>query len=361
VSRPHRTADRWLLAAALVFGIALASHSLALLLIPPVGLYVLAVEPRILRRPRFIATCAIVLVATTAVLYLELPLRSGPFRASLVYGAPNTLGGFAYIVLAEQFRGSIVDPFGDLAGKFRTLVDLVVLQFGPLAALLPVAFIATAARVPRYALLTGLAAAFTCFFAASYQNADISRYYAGPALIAWTWLAVLAATAIEQVRIASGERQADGGPRGIGAGAVAAVVAAVILLAPTVSAIPARAASLDESHDTAAQVWVDAALQAMEPRAVVVSWWSYSTPLWYAQRVEGRRTDISIVDDRTRLDEHLGEVSDVIEQHLGREPVYVVRSADAELQALRARYRLEAVTTDAPDLYRVAGRVTASR
>ena len=34
--------------------------------------------------------------------------------------------------------------------------------------------------------------AITCFFAASYVNADISRYYLGPALMAWTWLAILA-------------------------------------------------------------------------------------------------------------------------------------------------------------------------
>ena len=40
---------------------------------------------------------------------------------------------------------------------------------------------------------------------------------------------------------------------------------------------------------------------------MVVSWWSYSTPLWYAQIVEGRRPDIFIVDDRTRLDQGLGQ------------------------------------------------------
>ena len=46
---------------------------------------------------------------------------------------------------------------------------------------------------------------------------------------------------------------------------------------------------------------------------MIVSWWSYSTPLWYAQHVEGRRPDIDIVDDRTRLDENLGGLADVID------------------------------------------------
>ena len=66
-------------------------------------------------------------------------------------------------------------------------------------------------------------------------------------------------------------------------------------------------------------------LQTLEPGAMIVSWWSYSTPLWYAQLVEGRRPDIAIVDDRTRLDENLGDLTDVIDANLGKRPVYVIR------------------------------------
>ncbi len=361
------SADRWLVAAAFVFGISLANHSLTLLLIPPVGLYVLAVDPRIWRRPRLVATCALVVVATTAALYLELPLRAGPFRAPLVYAAPDTWDGFSYVVLAEQFRGSLIDPFGDLAGKFRALVDLTVVQLGPLAALIPAGFLATILRRPRYALLSGLAALITCSFAASYDNADIGRYYLVPALMAWTWLAILAAAAIDQVGMLFGAPPAEGEAAGIeprrrtsAVRAAAAFVLAAILVLPTGAVLGARATLLDESRNTAARTWVDAALAAMAPDAVVVTWWSYSTPLWYAQRVEGRRPDISIVDDRTRLDLNLGGVSDVIDQHLGRKPVYLVRSSEIELRTLGSRYRLVSVTPNAANLLLVAGRVTGT-
>ena len=67
----------------------------------------------------------------------------------------------------------------------------------------------TAVRLPLYALLTGSAVAITCFFNASYVNADINRYYLGPALMAWTWLAILAAAALDAFAAATGEPLPD--------------------------------------------------------------------------------------------------------------------------------------------------------
>lgn len=52
---------------------------------------------------------------------------------------------------------------------------------------------------------------------------------------------------------------------------------------------------------------------------------SHSTPLWYAQRVGGRRPDSVIVDDRTRLDDGLGDITDVSDANLGKHPVYGIR------------------------------------
>ena len=77
----------------------------------------LAVEPGSLRRPRLVVGCLVAAVLTTALVYLELPLRAGPFPAPLVYGRPDTWDGFWYIALAEQFRGALLGPFGDLAFK----------------------------------------------------------------------------------------------------------------------------------------------------------------------------------------------------------------------------------------------------
>jgi hypothetical protein len=341
--------DRWLLAASVVFGVSLANHSLTLLLALPVALFVHAVDPAIFARHRLVATCAFLVFGSATVLYLELPLRSGPFRAPLVYGAPDSPAGFAYIALGAQFAGSIVDPLGDLPQKFRVLVDLTVGQFGILAPFLPVAFIATAVTRRRYALLTGVAVLITCFFAASYVNADINRYYAGPLLIAWTWLAILGAAVIESLL-------GSGSESGRLPTATLAPLVGALLLAPTLVALPARSRHVDASNDTTARLWVEAAVAALPPNAVVVSWWSYSTPLWYVQRVEHRRPDITIADDRTRLDEHLGDIPDVIDAHLGREPVYVVVREDEAMPRIVARYALTPIASTGNSLLLVTGR-----
>ena len=341
--------DRTLVAAAIVFGLASGNHSLTLLLAPPIALYVLAVEPGIVRRLRLVAVCAGAAILTVALVYLELPLRAGPFRAPLVYGRPETWDGFWYVALAEQFRGSLVAPFADLPGKLVDLVDRTVTAFGPLAALLPLAFGVTAVRRPAYALFSGTAVAITCFFAASYVNALIERYYLGPALFAWTWIAILV-DGIVTVAGLTIERPRR--PRPLIAGALA-----VLLLVPTAVAAPQRLAALDRSRDLAARRWVDHAFEVMRPGAIVFSWWSYSTPLWYAQHVEGRRSDVDIIDDRTRLDRDMGDLYDVIDAYLPTRPVYVIRIEPDELAGVRDRYVYEIVDGAAPSpLLRIASR-----
>jgi len=335
---PH--ADRWLVAAAVIFGLAAGNHSLTLLLAPPIALYVLAVHPGIVRRPGLVAACAVAVVGALAVVYVELPLRAGPFRAPLVYADPATWDGFWYIALAEQFRGSLVDPLGDLPLKAARLFQLALAQFGALALLIPPAFAATAWRAPRYALLTGLAMVITTVFNAGYVNADIERYYLGPVLWAWTWLAVLAAV-ILQLAVALARRITASSLAPIRA--VAPALLAVALLVPSGLDLGARRASADRHAEPGATQWMDEVLPALKPNAVVVSWWWTSTPLWYASLVDGRRSDITVVDDRTVLDLGFGTAIKAIAHFAGDRPVYVVRADPRDLDEIRALYRLTQV------------------
>jgi transmembrane protein TMEM260 (protein O-mannosyltransferase) len=344
---------RTLAAAAVVFGLAVGNHSLSLLLVPPIALYVLAVEPDVIRRPSLVGGAVVAFVVTVVLVFLELPLRAGPLRAPLVYGHPETWDGFWYVALAEQFRGSLVDPFGDLGTKATALAGRTSAAFGPMAGLIPLGLAATLVMRPRYALLSGTTALITVFFAASYVNAEIERYYLVPVLIAWTWLAILAAGVATLIgrNLGEGRRPEP----------VMAAALAVALLAPTVAEVPARFRAIDRRHDVGAPAWLDRALASMSPDAVILSWWSYSTPLWYAQLVQDRRPDIDIIDDRTRLDRNLGALTDVIDANLPTRPVYVIRVDSNEIATLQRRYTLVHLDgSSATGLTRVLGREAAS-
>ena len=351
-----RRADRRIVGTAALFGLSVANHGLTLLLVPPVVLFVLGVDRGVLRRPRLVLAALGTAVGVAALLYLELPLRAGPFRAPLVYGHPETLQGLLDVVFARQFSGDLVG--GNVASKLVAFSDLAADQLGPLALLAVPEFVITAIRHPRYALYSGLAALLTCLFAALYDNARIDRYYLGPVFFAWSWLVAAAAAIVElavgpeadpAVRVAPPTAGLDSTRTAV------AIALGIVLLVPTAIGLRDRWNRQDLSQSTAAPEWLDEALAALDEDAVVVSWWSYSTPLWYGTLIEGSRPDITIIDDRTRLDEGLGEAADVIEANLDSRPVYLIRVTNQEVQDLGARYRIEPVGIPG-NLFRVTGR-----
>jgi hypothetical protein len=81
-------------------------------------------------------------------------LRTSTINSSALCKGP---GGLTPDLLTLSLHAVLLDPFGDLAGKFHSLVDLTVAQFGILAPLIPIGFIASCVRRPAYAFLTGVA------------------------------------------------------------------------------------------------------------------------------------------------------------------------------------------------------------
>jgi hypothetical protein len=399
-------ADRWLVAAAGIYGVAVANHSLALLLPPAIGLFVLAADWRVVLRWRTIVTCVAVLAGTIVILFLELPIRAA-MDAPLVYGHPDSVGGFQYVVLAEQFRGSLANPFADLPTKAGHVMDLLTGWLGPMAVLAAIGLATSLFRRPRYILLSGLAAVVTCGFSASYSNADIERYYLLPLLIAFTWIGLGLADIVAAAGWAAGEWRRRHVPDHIGesssgaeddteeskpAAAPAAqdlhgddggwagwavligemVVAAAVIFS-TVGVIAQRQGpnaldnpgGVSEAASTSYSIWMNAVLAppdrgGLAKDAVIESTWSDSTILWYGQKVLGLRPDVLIVDDSTRKNDHIGpsgEVWDVFDKYLGTRPVYTDRFQGGcdGIDALRTAFDLR--QTDLSRIYEVGGRL----
>jgi len=354
-------ADRWLVGAAALYGVALGNQGLTVLLAPGIALFVLAVEPGVWGRPAQLGRCALALVGIAGLVYLELPIRA-VMGAPIVYGHPDTLAGFWYVVLGLQFGGSLTAPFSDLAGKAGDIVGLAAAQFGPLVALVPAGLVVTAVRRPRYALLTGTWLVVTCWFAVSYTNADIERYYLGPILIAISWLAVGAGGVLDAVEAQLLIEHDEAGLRPAALRLVASAGLALALVGPAIIAAPTTRLRVDQSANTRAADWSRWTFQVAEPDAVLVTWWGFSTPLWYRQVILGDRPDVRVIDDRTRLDKSLGSVDDVIRANLGIRPVYLVR-LDRDMPGLELRWQVEVLPdpNGTQPLLRVVGPRAADR
>jgi 4-amino-4-deoxy-L-arabinose transferase-like glycosyltransferase len=373
--RGDARAGRWLIAAAFVYGLALGNHALSLLLAPGIAAFVLLVAPRILwQRWRLVLGCLAVLALTTVAVYAYLPLRSA-MDPPLDYADTETWRGFWYVVLGQQFQGSVgrLPPVVDIVtGAW----DMVVRNLGPLAILVPAGAVLGAVRHPRLIALTGLWFICTWLFALGYPNASIERYYLVPLMAAAAWVALAADVAWDALLALLGvlpraatspDASSDAGPdAGPARGRARSVVAhalpfglIAVLLATSLAVLPERRAGADASDETFGRDWLEATLAALPPGATVVSWWSYSTPLWYGRWVEGRRPDIVIVDDHDVREAGYGTAEGAIDHFLDRGPVYVIR-LERDLPALADRYELERVE-DVPspgDLYRVVGRRT---
>jgi hypothetical protein len=320
--------DRWLLGASALFAVSLGNHALTILLAPGIALFVFMVDPRLLRRPRMIAACALTIALLTVGIYAYLPLRSA-MNPPLDYANPQTWEGFRYLVFAEQFRGTF-RALPDLASALRTIGTETLDQLGVFALLALVGAIAGAFRRPALVVLLLAWFGFNWYFALGYINADIGRYYLVPIMSAAV-LGGLGAAAIWDL-LAWSWQHAGGRPAL--APSVIALLAAVVLIATPLAAVPARFDTVDESGDVSARRWLDNVLNALPQDAVVVSWWSYSTTLWYGQYVEGRRPDVTVIDDSTITQQHLGNADSVVASYFGRRPVFVIRLAQdiAELE-----------------------------
>ena len=183
------------------------------------------------------------------------------------------------------------------------------------------------------------------FFALGYVNADIGRYYLVP-LLAAAVLGGLGAGAVadflsdlwERLASRSGAHPESHGERA-GLKAAGAVGLGIVLIGAALTALPTRFDALNASRDRIARTWLQTVTERLPPNSVVVSWWSYSTTLWYGLYVEHLRPDLTVIDDSTIVQEHLGDPNQVIDSYLGQRPVFLIR-LPYDLPAYQARYAL---------------------
>jgi hypothetical protein len=355
---PER-AGRWLVAAAVVFGLSLGNHALTLLLAPGVGVFVLLTDPWLpVRRWKLALACVAALVVTTVAVYAYIPIRAA-MKPPLNYADPVTWERFKYVVLGEQFQGTF-HPLPSLSGGITIVWEQLRQNLGLGAWLAAAGAVLGTIRHLPFMVLTAIWFLFTFVFALGYENAAIQRYYLVPLMVSVIWAALAADavwSAVESAFIARlparggtpGPETEPAAPVPTPSGRtqartrllVSALVAAVLLV-PILAPVPHRLGVVDRSDETSPRAWMEATFTAVERDAVIVSWWNYSTALWYGRWVEGLRPDVTIIDDRTILDEGYGTAQVAIDRFIGSRPVYLIR-LDRDLAQFRKDYVLQQV------------------
>jgi hypothetical protein len=344
-------AGRWLVGAAFAFGLGIGAHPLVGFTAFGIAPWLFVNDPGIWRRWRLVLACALVLalgVSSYAYIYLRAIVDPEP---PLFYARPDTWERFRYLVFAEQFR--------DLFEQFDSPLDDFWTKFGGAERVLAAQF-----AVPGWLLAAGGAAALAVrrpavlvffvpmvvaniVYSMNFLDGDIDRYYLPTIVICAPLLGVALAAIASTVASSVGETSlramaTRAARRRLTAGAAAFVVALGGLL-PAASLVTGYAAH-DQSQNREADAWVASVFEQLPPNAVLVSWWSYSTPLWYHRWILGERPDVTILDERTILDEGYRTMHNAIRLFFPERPVYVV-PPHWEYERIIDRWRTATVST----------------
>ncbi len=351
---------RIMAALALWCGVGLGNHMLVVMMAPAIMLLLFTTLPEREFTWKRIAILA-GMFALGLTVYLYLPLRSA-MNPPLNYAHPTTFERFFYLVSGAQFQGSM--GFLSLAG---------LTHFGQKLMQYP-AYLAAWYTVPGAAAIGGLAivgfvsllfkrwqaalflllAYLVPFYAASnYVNADIDRYHFGPhavlllmaaagfGLLGSLWTSWLDHRT-RHARLRGSGSAADGRaliwrilPR-------PALIALVLLILPVAMWRESKPRMTAEGRDEFPRRFIEAMYRAAPPEAIVLSWWSLSTPLWYGRWVEGKRPDLTIIDHRNLFDDGWdADFLKVAKAYVGKRPVITVYQDHDLVTLRRAGYILE--------------------
>lgn len=342
---------RWLVGAAAAFGVGMGAHPLLGLTAVGIVAWLFAVDRQIWRRWRLVLACALVLaLGLASYAYIAIRAQVDP-DPPLFYARPETWERFRYLVFAEQFSSLFADfraPLADLGEKWLEAEQILASQFAPPGWLLVAVGAAVLAVRDRAVLVVvSLVVLANVAYSMNFRDGDIARYYmvtvAAVAPLLGVAVAAIAGLCARAVAESSRGLTSGVAARRRVASAAAALVVGLAALLPLASLVTGYAAH-DQSGNRDADAWVASVHAALPPNAVVISWWSYSTPLWHHRWILGARPDVTIIDERNILDDGYRTMSRAIGAHLGRRPVYVV-PPDWRYAEITDRWETRTVTT----------------
>ena len=299
--------DRWLTAFAVACGFSLTHHNSLLLALPPYVLFILIVEPRVLRRPgRLLALLVAFILPLLTYLYLPVRARAHP---PFDPGNLNTLDGFLDLVLARGLSYNLFRyAWADQPRLWSSFLTLLRLQFNPLALALAVIGVGWLARYRwRVLLVSGLFALLELAYILN-TISDIHGYLLPVFMLVAVWIGAGGEAVVVGLRGLARRR-----------GGAAWAHGSILLLLLPLWTLAANFAPLRAAASPADEVFARRVFALVEEDAYVACDWGTYTPLWHLQQVEHVRPDVEVEAIWPGPSPFLTAV----ERHLGTRPVYL--------------------------------------
>ena len=323
--------DRDLRLGALLAGLSLSNHLLALSVIAVVGLWVAAAGGwTIVRRPRLLLEC-LGLFALGLAPYLFIIVRAalGPPE---VYGWLLTWDGFRDFVTGAKFR---VDMRFGTIDSLVNAIRQVPFIFGGIGqasnpAFSHVAWLGGMVLFLRDGFAGSLLAALVAanvYMYVGYRN-DLAHYLLLTWLVLAIWLAVLVDAAVGWL-----EHAGEGGR--LAARSVQGGLVAVALIF-----VASNWATHDQSRNRAGELFAQEVFDALPRDAVLVSYWDVLTTLGYAHCIEGQRPDLAFVSFDADFTASCDRLGAPLETVATERPMYALFIHDFDLDRLRPTFEL---------------------
>lgn len=260
-------------------GLSFSNHLTTALLLPAVGLALLLARPRVSLKSWLVAAG---LFALGLSFYLYIYVR-WPALHDGVWMSP---GEFWRYVTGQQFGGALrLEAWRTDPTRYAIVGRLLREPFGwPGLALSVVGLAWLMLKRWRVALVTGVTFLAFAWYALSYYVPDVAVFLLPAHLVLAVWLGVGATFVLEIAETARKTTRLN------------SLVSISLLYLLPLSLIWTNLPRVDQSGERQAHVWGDAVLNLpIAPGAAILADSARIAPLYYLQRIEGRRPDLDLL------------------------------------------------------------------
>jgi hypothetical protein len=282
------THDRWLYAAAAVFGLALGVHHVTVgLTLPALAVIVYRTQGLKFFTSRRLLYAALISIGAMVAVYVYLPFAAS--RSPLInWGNPRSLQEIWWHITGRQYRVFLSFTPTMVGAQFVEFCRMLLREFGPAWLPLPLAlaFAGFASVYKRdgttfwfllFIVIANLA------YDLSYEIAEDKDAYYLPVFIS---IAIAAGFGFRWLIQISNSKPS-----------CAYSVAAIAVLLASATAFAGNWSFNNRRHYFIAHDYVENLLRAIEPNGLLLTQdWQVASPMFYAQQIEQRRRDVKVVD-----------------------------------------------------------------